>query len=135
MSILKKYSIKMHKKFFFHNYYINEKNIFMQRIFIFFLFILLLFFILVINLYKLQIIKFEKYNNLANRNRIKIYPLHADRGNIYDRNHIPLAVNNSIYSMILFPKKTKNIENTLKKVSLIIDLNNQEIENLKKKFI
>lgn len=135
MSILKKYNIKTQGKIFFHNYDVNEKSIFMKRIFILFLFILLLFFILAINLYKLQIIKFEKYNNLANKNRIKIYPLHADRGNIYDRNNIPLATNNSIYTMILLPKKVNNIENTLKKLSLIIDLDNQEIANLKKKFI
>lgn len=134
MSIIKKYSIKIQRKIFSHHYYINEKNIFIKRMFVFFLFILLFFFILAINLYKLQVLKFEKYDNLANKNRIKIFPLHSDRGNIYDRNNIPLTINNCIYNIKIFPKKTNSLKNTLKKLSSIIDLDNETIEKLKKKF-
>tara|TARA_R110002072_G_scaffold288917_1_gene455491 strand:+ start:171032 stop:172942 length:1911 start_codon:yes stop_codon:yes gene_type:complete len=49
--------------------------------------------------------------------KIKVYP---KRGNIYDRNGNPLAINIQTYSIFTIPKKLKSEKNTYRKISQII---------------
>lgn len=117
------------------NRYLIEKHFFIKRIFIFFTCILLFSSILLINLYKLQIINFELYNALANKNRIKIIPILPSRGIIYDRNGLPIAVNKTTYDINIIPSKIVNLNKTLEEMKSIIDLNNKEINSFKKNYL
>lgn len=117
----------------FHNYI--PKNLFFLRRLVFSLCIMIIFFtILIINLYYLQIINFNNYSQESEKNRIKFIPIIANRGIIYDRNKVPVAINKKIYQMNLIIKKTKNLENTLKKLNSIIHFSEKEITLLKNKY-
>ena len=53
------------------------------------------------------------------------------RGNILDRNNKILALNKNSYNLLLSePKNTSNIEESIKKISNIIFLDQFEIENI-----
>ncbi|MCK8242092.1 penicillin-binding protein 2, partial [Erwinia amylovora] len=77
--------------------YTAEQTLFVRRALIALFGILLLSGILVVNLYHLQIIRFDDYSTRSNANRIKLGPVAPSRGIIFDRNGIPLALNRTIY--------------------------------------
>ncbi len=70
--------------------------------FLFFIFLFLIF-IIFSRLFWLQIIKGEEYLNVAEGNRMRITPLKADRGLIYDRNLNPLVKNYPHFSLVVVP--------------------------------
>lgn len=123
---------KQKKNIFFRNYTI-EKYLFIKRTYIAFSIILILFIFLIANIYKLQIIQHKEYKNRSNNNRIKLIPIQPNRGIIYDRNFIPLALNKTFYQLEITPEKTTNLEILLNKLHNIIKLNKNDIKNFKKK--
>lgn len=92
------------------------------------------FVLLFIRLFYLQIIKYEKFSNLAYNNQIRIVPIDPPRGLIFDRNGILLADNMPIYSLEVIPSQVKNITNTLTKLQEILDLSPHELNNFNKLF-
>jgi penicillin-binding protein 2 len=80
-------------------------------------FILSLFFIAVIaGLFNLQILNYSHYNSLSAENRIRINPIIAARGDIYDRNQKVLAKSRLSFNVAVIPQEAKENE------SLMIDL-------------
>lgn len=117
---------------YFRNYHF-EKLFFVKRIIFVFTVIIVLISILILNVYNLQIINFENYNILSNRNKSKNIFIPAPRGTIYDRQGIPLAINQYTYQIELIPAKITNIDATLKKLSNIIHLSADDIAICEKK--
>lgn len=76
------------------------------------------FLILVSQTAYLQIIKGEQYQNLAERNRTRIFPVLAARGIIYDRNFTPLVHNIPSFDLVAAPS---DLSRDLKERTSIIE--------------
>jgi len=73
-------------------------------------FILVLLGVLCLRLYKLQIIDGKRYAEVAENQRIRLLPIPAPRGVIFDRNRKLLVDSRPIYSVILSREITKSID-------------------------
>lgn len=109
-----------------------ESALFVRRALVAFLGILLLTGVLLVNLYHLQILRFNDYQTRSNVNRIKLVPIPPSRGIIYDRNGTPLASNRTIYQIEMMPEKVDNVQDTLDSLRSVIDLTDDDIANFKK---
>ncbi len=85
-----------------------------------------LFSALVSRLAYLQLIEQEKFQTLSDKNRINIRLIAPLRGEIMDRFGVPLAVNGQNFRASVIPEQTDNLEDTLKRLSLLIPLNEDE---------
>jgi penicillin-binding protein 2 len=95
--------------------------------------ILLLLGVLCVRLYLLQIVNGARYAEVAENQRIRLLPIPAPRGCIFDRNGKLLVDSRPIYSIILSREDTKNID----RYSLVKPLAeglNLEPEILREKF-
>jgi len=88
--------------------------------------------ILLITLAHLQIFSFGYYNTKSNNNRIEIISIPPNRGIIYDRNGIPLAINNTIYQLNIIPDKISNLDAQLNQLKTLVDLTDEDIEIFQK---
>ena len=76
-------------------------------------FVLVLLGVLCLRLYKLQIIDGKRYADVAENQRIRLLPIPAPRGVIFDRNGNLLVDSRPIYSVILSREVTKSIDYSL----------------------
>lgn len=88
--------------------------------------------ILLVALAHLQIFSYGYYNTKSNKNRIEIIPIPPNRGIIYDRNGIPLAINNTIYQLNIIPDKINNLAEQLEQLKTMVNLTDEEIDNFQK---
>ncbi|MBX4180927.1 peptidoglycan DD-transpeptidase MrdA [Sodalis sp. CWE] len=116
----------------FLNYYSAESALFMQRVLVAIFGILLLSVVLVINLYHLQVTCFKSYQVRSDENRIRIIPIEPNRGLIYDRNGIPLALNRISYQLELIPDKVDDLIQIISDLRHIVDLSDEDISNFEK---
>lgn len=61
---------------------------------------------LFLRLFQMQVLERRSYESAAERNRTQMIYQTAPRGIIYDRNGIPLATNEPVFSLIYLPPKT-----------------------------
>ncbi len=87
-----------------------QKRLFRLRLYIALIFVLLLFSFLISRMVQLQWIDYERYQGLAEGNRISVETLAPTRGKIYDRNHQLLADNQPVYTLKFIREKMDNIE-------------------------
>lgn len=78
----------------------------------------------------LQLAQGEKYKTLADRNRINIKMIAPSRGEIVDRFGVPLAINKKNFRVLMVPEQTDNVEESLKKLASLIDLDDSEIQKV-----
>ncbi len=109
-----------------------EANLFARRTFITFIGVLILSIILFANIYDLEINSYQKYQTRSNSNRIKLLPVAPNRGLIYDRNGVLLADNKPVYSLEVIPEQVDNISESLKEVSLLLDISQEKQDKLLK---
>lgn len=76
-------------------------------------FVLILLGVLCLRLYKLQIIDGKRYAEVAENQRIRLLPIPAPRGVIFDRNGKLLVDSRPIYSVILSREISKSIDYSL----------------------
>ncbi|MFZ8864303.1 MAG: penicillin-binding protein 2 [Rickettsiales bacterium] len=101
----------------------SERNkIFTRRLFILIWVKIFFIFILIARLFYLQLFKHKKYYTLADSNRIKSFLIPPLRGKIIDNNGIILATNSAYYRILLNRTKDLNIEETLTKLSAILNI-------------
>ncbi|MCW6032094.1 peptidoglycan DD-transpeptidase MrdA [Pantoea sp. JK] len=112
--------------------YTAEQKLFVRRALVAFVGILLLSSILVVNMYHLQILRFDDYSTRSNENRIKLVPVAPSRGIIFDRNGVPLALNRTIYQAELMPEKVENLKQTLQDLRPVLDLTDDDIDTFEK---
>jgi penicillin-binding protein 2 len=77
----------------------------------------------------LQIYQGGKYKTLADRNRINTKLLVPNRGEIFDRFGVPLAVNNQNFRLLIIPEQTEDVRDSLEKVSKIVQLEDWRIDD------
>ena len=95
-----------------------------------------LFSILGWRLFNIQITNSKKYKTLSKNNQINIEILYPIRGIITDRSGNIIATNIKIFDLYIIPEGTKNINETLNKLSTFIKLDfskKREIIELSKK--
>lgn len=92
------------------------------------IFSLLLFGIIIFRLVMLQIVDFEHFDSLSNRNRVDIEPLPPQRGLIYDRNGVLLAENIPTFSLEVIPEKVTNLDETIAELADLLSLTQEDIE-------
>lgn len=105
----------------------NRARIFNRRAGFLALFMVFLVLIILARLYYLQIYQADKYATLADSNRISMRLIPSPRGIIFDRNGIPLAVNNHYYRASIIPEQTSGqIRKTLDNFNKIIPITDKD---------
>jgi penicillin-binding protein 2 len=104
-----------------------ESALFMRRTIVVFFATLFGVSILITNLYYLEISSFDIYKTRSNANRINVQTVPPNRGLIYDRHGVVLAENRPVYSLEVIASKTNNLENDIKRLSELLNLNEEEI--------
>ena len=95
-------------------------------------FVSLLLAILLMRFVYLQGIRHSYYQTLSENNRIAIVPIVPNRGLIVDRNGVVLARNYSGYTLEIDPRKTKDIEATINKLSTLVEITKKDRRRFKK---
>ncbi|NWG86213.1 MAG: penicillin-binding protein 2 [Hydrogenophilaceae bacterium] len=80
----------------------------------------------------LQLFEFDRYHALAESNRISLTPNVPARGIIYDRNGTVLAHNFAAYTLEITPSKTGKLEETISRLSEIVDIDAGDRKRFKK---
>lgn len=73
-------------------------------------------------MFQLQVMDRDKYLTLAEENRVNMSLIAPERGMIYDRFDVPLAVNVQDFRLLLVAERTPDVEDTLKKINYLISL-------------
>jgi penicillin-binding protein 2 len=70
----------------------------------------------------LQVVQHDHYRAKAEDNRISIVPIAPNRGLIIDRNGVVVARNYSGYTLEIFPRRVRSVEETIDQVSELIEI-------------
>ena len=81
-----------------------------KRLIFFFAVVTVMFIVLALRLGQIQIIKADDYSSQALRQQTRDVPITAKRGNIYDTNNKPLAINQSMNTIWVRPSVVKAAE-------------------------
>jgi len=92
-----------------------------------FLIIILLISALTFQLVHLQVVKYQMYYRQADNNRIRLIPIEAPRGVIYDRNYRILAGNENSYTISVTPYRIENRTSSVKKICNLFDLDTNKV--------
>jgi len=118
----------------------NQFRSFTRRALFLMFFKLLVFIVVGFRLYKIQIKESSKYNTLSNKNSVTLKIIYPTRGIILDRKNNVIANNKISYDLYIVPEEVKNINEVIKKLSLIIEISFKhqkkivELSNQAKKF-
>ncbi|MCK4436752.1 penicillin-binding protein 2, partial [bacterium] len=74
-----------------------------------------------------QIIRGDKYKDLSQRNYIRLVPLRACRGTVYDRKGRVLADTEPLFQLIIIPQELRNVRETAQKLAPLIDMEEAQI--------
>lgn len=96
------------------------------RITIVMFFVVGLFVALVVKLYSKQITQHDYYLSLANNQHLWQKENKARRGQIYDVNGYPLAINLSMPALEVIPNQVEDAEYTARKLSVVLHLSREE---------
>ena len=111
----------------------REKRIYAFRTILAALFVLGLTSALIIRLYDLQLVNHEHFQTLSDKNRMQLQPISPNRGLIYDRNGVLLADNKPIFSVVIIPEYSKNVDESIASIQEIIDITPEHIKRFKKR--
>ncbi len=78
------------------------------------------FLVVVGQLWYLQVIEGPRLSELSENNRIRVRPLPAPRGALYDRNGLPLAETAPAFVLSLVPREVDDRESTLARLSILL---------------
>lgn len=109
-----------------------EAELFRQRSFVALTVAFILLALLSLGYFKLQVLMFDDYQQMANSNRVKLKPTMPARGVIYDRNGVLLADNVSAYRMELIPEQVKDIDQTLLQLGEIVALSKDDLNRFRR---
>jgi penicillin-binding protein 2 len=75
----------------------------------------------------LQVEEADKYRLLAEENRINIRLISPSRGQIFDRDGTPLALNEPSYRIVIVPEDSDDIHATISRLSNLIELDAEDL--------
>lgn len=88
---------------------------------------------LVIRLFFLQIVFHSYYHRMADENRLRLVPIPAPRGAIYDRHRRKIVTNRPSYSVSILPYEVKDLELTIRRLAPLLELSEGELTAVIKK--
>jgi penicillin-binding protein 2 len=80
----------------------------------------------------LQVLHHDHYAAKAEDNRIAIVPLPPNRGLIVDRNGLVLARNYSGYTLEIYPRRVKSVEETIEQVAELVEISPRDRARFRK---
>ena len=90
-------------------------------------------FVLFGRMFYLQVLEADKYQTLADKNRISLKLLPPPRGAILDRNGVPFAVNRKIFRAVIVAEETGGkLRKTLQNFGKLVPLQKEEYERILK---
>ncbi|KPC53400.1 penicillin-binding protein 2 [Amantichitinum ursilacus] len=110
----------------------SERYAFQIRIVAAALLVLVLFGLLATRFSWLQVMQHDKYQTLAEQNRISLVPIAPPRGIIYDRNGVVLAHNFSAYTLEITPSRVGVLEDCIDRLNKIIEITPKDRRRFKK---
>ena len=108
--------------------YHREARLFWGRALLAGAMVILLLLILVYRFYTLQVVHFEDYTTLSERNRVHVLPIPPTRGLIYDRNGELLAENRPSYTLSVVQERVPDLAETLAILSELVAITPTDIE-------
>ena len=99
-----------------------------KRIKIVLLIIIFLFILIICKVFYIQVIDYEKLNDLANSLWSRNLPIEADRGRIYTADNKVIADNLTTVSLVLIPNQIKNKEKVAQDIANILDVDEEVIK-------
>lgn len=75
----------------------------------------------------LQVEESERYRGLAEENRVNIRLIPPSRGQIFDRDGTPIALNEPSYRIVLVPEDAGDIDDTIARLSQLIELDADDL--------
>jgi penicillin-binding protein 2 len=67
----------------------------------------------------LQVVQYEKFNQMAENNRLRMIPLPAPRGVLFDRHDRPLVVNRTALAIQIVRERTRNLNQTIRLLAAV----------------
>jgi penicillin-binding protein 2 len=110
----------------------RESRIVSDRLIVAALLSIILFSVLLGRLFILQIVEYEHFDALSDKNRVDIEPLPPQRGLIFDRNGVVLAENIPTFSLELTPEKVKDLDGTIAGLAEMFQMDEETVADLKK---
>lgn len=105
-----------------------------NRIKFIFIVVSVMFFVIILRVFYIQVISYDKLNELSDNLWSRNLPITADRGLILDRNGKVLAKNITTVSLVLIPNQIKNKEKVAQDLANILNVDYDEIyEHVSKK--
>ena len=112
----------------------NERNSHKSRALIATAIVIFFFSIYMIELYKVQVFEHEYYSVKSDSNRIRIRPIQATRGLIYDRNGIILADNINTFNLIVKKELIDDKKDFINNVQKLMPINPNKMKDLSEQF-
>jgi len=78
-------------------------------------------------LFYIQVVEHDWYVRKAELTRGRRWPIHAPRGNIYDRNGNPLALNLKLFAVAADPREIKDVGKTAKELAPLLRMKEEEL--------
>lgn len=110
----------------------TEQRMFLTRSFVAMTLVVALLLLLTGRLFYLQIVRHDYYVELSQGNRVRRDPIPASRGLILDRHGTVLVDNEPTYQLELIREQTPDLEGTLKRLSAIGLLANEDIDQVRR---
>lgn len=106
----------------------QEAGLFVRRIIAIAIFIVILSLLLLGRLVVLQFFQHDYYTTLSDQNEIDLIPLAPNRGLIFDRQGILLSNNTPVYSLIVTPSRTENLDTSVQALARRISLSQTDLD-------
>ncbi|MFA6321335.1 MAG: hypothetical protein WCY36_05700, partial [Candidatus Omnitrophota bacterium] len=87
----------------------------------------LLFILLGIGLFYNQIVRFNYYSRLSKNNSIRVIPIDGPRGNIYDRNGVPIVSNRLSFDVAVVYRELKDKQKFIHILSDSLNMSGKDI--------
>jgi penicillin-binding protein 2 len=111
----------------------RESRIVNDRLIFSVIFTCLLFSLILGRLVYLQVMEYEHFDSLSDKNRVDIEPLPPQRGLIYDRKGILLAENIPTFSLEIIPEKVVDLDVTLDELAMMFAITEDELAEIKER--
>lgn len=111
----------------------QQQGIFNRRAILSFLVVVLMSLGLLGRIAYLQILQHEKYQDLAQQNRVQQQPVAPPRGLLYDRKGRLIASNQPVKNLVLVKERIADMKATLNVLRTLVDLSDEEIERFEKR--
>lgn len=111
----------------------SETRIFSARALVAWIVLIVLTLLLAARLFYLQVVQFDRYTTLSNKNRVLLQPIPPNRGLIYDRHGQLLAENSASQSVNITVEQVSDVQNTVDVISEIIPVSERDRKRFEKR--